>query len=38
MFKKSTESVDGFNVIKSSFPAGVLDPTTVLIETGEAGR
>ena len=37
VFKKSTESVDGFNVIKSSFPAGVLDPTTVLIETDAGG-
>jgi RND superfamily putative drug exporter len=31
-FKKKTESVDGFNVLKREIPAGVSDPTIVLVE------
>ena len=32
-FKHSVESVDGFDVFESSFPAGTLAPTTVLVES-----
>jgi putative drug exporter of the RND superfamily len=35
-FKKSVESVEGFDVIRGSFPAGVLDPTTILVERQDA--
>lgn len=35
-FKKSVESVEGFDVIRGSFPAGILQPTTVLIERSGA--
>jgi putative drug exporter of the RND superfamily len=31
-FKKSVESVEGFDALRSSFPAGVLAPSTVLVE------
>jgi RND superfamily putative drug exporter len=31
-FKESVESVEGFNVLRESFPAGTLAPTTVLVE------
>lgn len=31
-FKTSVESVEGFRVLEESFPAGLLAPTTVLIE------
>jgi RND superfamily putative drug exporter len=31
-FKGSVESVDGFEVLRGSFPAGVLAPSTVLVE------
>jgi RND superfamily putative drug exporter len=31
-FKESVESVEGFNVLRASFPAGTLVPTTVLVE------
>jgi RND superfamily putative drug exporter len=31
-FKKSVESVEGFELMEQSFPAGVLAPTTVLVE------
>ena len=44
-FKKSVESVEGFNVLRESFPAGTLVPTTALVErtdgpvrTGDVGR
>jgi RND superfamily putative drug exporter len=30
-FKKETESVEGFRVLESALPAGVLSPTTVLV-------
>ena len=36
-FKKQTESVDGFRVIESSFPAGLLQPTDVLVERTDGG-
>jgi putative drug exporter of the RND superfamily len=31
-FKKSVESVEGFEVLSADFPAGTLSPTTVLVE------
>jgi RND superfamily putative drug exporter len=31
-FKDSVESVEGFDVLKASFPAGTLAPTTVVVE------
>jgi putative drug exporter of the RND superfamily len=31
-FKKSVDSVEGFDVLRESFPAGTLAPTTVLVE------
>jgi RND superfamily putative drug exporter len=31
-FKKSVESVEGFEVLSDDFPAGTLSPTTVLVE------
>jgi putative drug exporter of the RND superfamily len=31
-FKKSVESVEGFELIEASFPPGVLAPTTVVVE------
>jgi RND superfamily putative drug exporter len=31
-FKESVDSVEGFNVLRESFPAGTLAPTTVLVE------
>jgi len=31
-FKKDVESVDGFRVIETAFPAGLLNPTDVLVE------
>jgi RND superfamily putative drug exporter len=31
-FKKSVESVEGFEVLSEDFPAGTLSPTTVLVE------
>lgn len=31
-FKKSVESVEGFELMEEAFPAGVLAPTTVLVE------
>ncbi len=31
-FKESVDSVEGFNVLRDSFPAGTLAPTTVLVE------
>jgi len=33
-FKHSVEAVEGFDVLESSFPAGTLAPTTVLVESG----
>jgi len=36
-FKKDVESVDGFEVLARSFPAGALGPTTVLVRR-ERGR
>ena len=37
-FKKSVDSVEGFEVLRQSFPAGTLAPTTVLVErTRRAG-
>ena len=38
VFKKSTESVDGFNVIKSSFPAGRAGPDHGADRDAAAGR
>jgi RND superfamily putative drug exporter len=32
-FKKSVESVEGFQLMEEAFPAGVLAPTTVLVES-----
>jgi RND superfamily putative drug exporter len=32
VFKKSTESIDGFHALERAFPAGATDPTTVLVE------
>jgi putative drug exporter of the RND superfamily len=32
LFKKSVESVEGFELIEASFPPGVLAPTTVVVE------
>jgi RND superfamily putative drug exporter len=32
VFKKPTDSVDGFHAIERAFPAGATDPTTVLVE------
>jgi RND superfamily putative drug exporter len=39
-FKKSVESVEGFELLEEAFPAGVLAPTTVLVESedGSATR
>ncbi len=34
-FKKSVESVEGFELIEDAFPAGVLYPTTVLVQTDD---
>jgi RND superfamily putative drug exporter len=34
-FKGSVDSVEGFKLIEQSFPAGLLAPTTVLIESSE---
>ncbi len=31
-FKESVDSVEGFDVLRESFPAGTLAPTTVLVE------
>jgi RND superfamily putative drug exporter len=31
-FKESVETVEGFNILRESFPAGALSPTTVLVE------
>jgi putative drug exporter of the RND superfamily len=31
-FKESVDSVEGFDILKRSFPAGTLAPTTVLVE------
>jgi RND superfamily putative drug exporter len=36
-FKKPTESVDGFKVIQTSFPAGSLSPMTVLVKSDSGG-
>jgi RND superfamily putative drug exporter len=35
VFKKSTESVDGFRALEQAFPAGTTNPTTVLIERSD---
>jgi RND superfamily putative drug exporter len=32
-FKHSVESVEGFDVLRSAFPAGTLSPTTILVES-----
>src|SRR4029453_11360062 len=32
-FKHSVEAVEGFDVLRSAFPAGTLAPTTVLVES-----
>jgi putative drug exporter of the RND superfamily len=32
-FKETTESAEGFEVLRSAFPAGALVPTTVLVES-----
>jgi RND superfamily putative drug exporter len=37
-FKKPTESVDGFKVIQSAFPAGSLSPMTVLVLSDNGGK
>ena len=34
-FKKSVDSVEGFDVLRESFPAGTLAPTTVLVERSD---
>jgi RND superfamily putative drug exporter len=34
-FKESVESVEGFDVLRQSFPAGTLAPTTVLVERSD---
>ena len=34
-FKKSVESVEGFELIEASFPPGVLAPTTVVVERSD---
>jgi putative drug exporter of the RND superfamily len=34
-FKQSVESVEGFDVIRGSFPAGLLEPTEVLINRSD---
>jgi RND superfamily putative drug exporter len=34
-FKKSVESVEGFELLEQEFPAGVLYPTTVLVERSD---
>ncbi len=34
-FKQSVESVEGFDVLRQSFPAGTLAPTTVLVERSD---
>jgi RND superfamily putative drug exporter len=34
-FKESVDSVAGFNVLRESFPAGTLAPTTVLVERSD---
>jgi RND superfamily putative drug exporter len=36
-FKKSTESVDGFEALSRAFPKGTLSPTTVLIQREDGG-
>ena len=33
-FKHSVEAVEGFDVMRSAFPAGTLAPTTVIVESG----
>lgn len=35
-FKKSVESVEGFELIEEAFPAGLLAPTTVLVQSEDA--
>jgi RND superfamily putative drug exporter len=35
VFKKSTESVDGFRALEKAFPAGTSNPTTVLVERSD---
>jgi RND superfamily putative drug exporter len=32
-FKHSVESVEGFDVLRSAFPAGTLSPTTIIVES-----
>jgi RND superfamily putative drug exporter len=32
-FKHSVESVEGFDVLRTAFPAGTLSPTTILVES-----
>jgi putative drug exporter of the RND superfamily len=34
-FKESVESVEGFKLLEEAFPAGVLAPTTVLVESDD---
>ncbi len=34
-FKKSVESVEGFELLEQAFPAGVLFPTTIIVENEE---
>jgi RND superfamily putative drug exporter len=34
-FKKSVESVDGFRLMEEAFPAGVLAPSTVLVQSAD---
>jgi putative drug exporter of the RND superfamily len=34
-FKESVESVEGFELLEQAFPAGVLAPTTVLVESDD---
>jgi RND superfamily putative drug exporter len=37
-FKKSTESVDGFNALSRVFPKGLLGPTTVIVRRDDGGQ
>jgi putative drug exporter of the RND superfamily len=36
-FKESVEAVEGFELMEQEFPAGVLAPTTVLVERSDGG-
>jgi putative drug exporter of the RND superfamily len=38
VFKKATESVDGFKVLSEHFPKGLLSPTTVVVRRDDGGQ